>query len=209
MLSNGLNLSGVVIDLNFESPIQPAVSSRGRRHEQWTEPVCTTHQSLAPARVSPVCGTICWQLPGTKFLLLGSVSLHDLRAVELPGKSARHRGLSAFARTPVVSSGNPRPDFAQHAGRRQRVARLADLRRLCSGIDWGSTPTLSPRRLGDRAGQHRLRAGLDHHRSVHRVVSLGLFQTHAARSEVAHAAGLARTYSGFPAHYAGTSARCQ
>jgi hypothetical protein len=37
MQVNGLNPSRVVIDLNFEGPIQSAVSSRRRRHEQWTE----------------------------------------------------------------------------------------------------------------------------------------------------------------------------
>src|SRR5215469_17529414 len=209
MQVNGLNLSRVVIDLNFERPIRSAVSSRRRRHEQWTEPVCTTHQSLAPARVSPVCGTLRWQLPGPELFLLGPISLHGLRAVELPGKSARHCCLPAFARTPVVSSGNPRPDLAQHAGRCQRVARLADLRRLRSGIDWGSTPTLSRRRFGNRARQYCLRAGFDHDRSVYGLVPLGLFHAQTARLEAAYAAGLAGTYSGFPACYASTRARCQ
>src|SRR5215467_12816945 len=151
MQGNGLNPSEVVIDLNFEAAIRSAVSSRRRRHEQWTEPVFATHQSLAPARVSAMCRTLLWQLSGAEFFLLGPVSHHDFRAVELPGKSARHRRLPAFAATPTLSSGNPRPDLAQHAGRRQRVARLADLCRLRSGIDWGSTPTLSRRRFGNRA----------------------------------------------------------
>src|SRR6185437_6929778 len=104
MQSNGLALFKVVIDLKLEGPIRSAVSSERRRHEQWTEPVCTTHQSLAPARVSPVCRTLRGQLPGTEFFLLGPVSGDDVRAVELPGKFARHRRLPAFARTPTVSS---------------------------------------------------------------------------------------------------------
>src|SRR5262249_38211505 len=110
MQSNELNLFEAVIDLHSRRPIQSAVSSTRRRHEQWTEPVCATHQSLAPARVSSVCTTLRWQLSDTEFLLLGSVSHHDLRAVELPGEPARHRRLSAFARTQAVSSRDSRED---------------------------------------------------------------------------------------------------
>src|ERR1051325_6171560 len=209
MQSNGLNPFGIVIDLNFGAGIRSAVSSGRQRHEQWTEPVFATHRSLVPARVSPVRATLRRQLPGAEFFLLGPVSHHDVRTVELPGKSARYRRLPALATTPALSFGNSRPDLAQHAGRCQRNARLADLCRFRSGIDRRSAPALSGRGFGGGVGQHHLRARFDHHRSVHRLVSLGLLHAQTARLEAAHAAGPAGKDSGFPAHYAGSRARRQ
>src|SRR5229473_2004623 len=209
MQGNSLSSSKGVIDLNCAAAIRSAVSSRRWRHEQWTELVFATHWSLAPARVSPMCATLRRQLSGAEFFLLGPVSRDGVCAAELPGNSAGHRRLPRLVRTPAVSSGNPRPDLAQHAGRCQRVARLADLRRLRSGIDPGSSPTLSRRRLGSRARQHGLRAGFDHHRSVYRLVPLGLFHPQTACPEIAHLARSARADSGFSAYYSGPSARCQ
>jgi hypothetical protein len=105
--SNGLTSFGGVIDLNCKVAIRSAVSSRRRRHEQRTEPVFATHRSLAPAPVSPVRATLRWQLSRAELFLLGPVSFHDLRTVELPRKSTRHRCLPALARTSALSSGNP------------------------------------------------------------------------------------------------------
>src|SRR5258708_17312314 len=198
-----------VIDLNCEGAMWSAVSSKRRRHEQWTEPVFSTHLSLASSRVSPVCATLCWQLSGKEFFLLGPVSRDDVRAIELSGKSARHRRLPALARTPALSSGNPRPDLAQHAGRRQRDPRLANLCRLCAGADPGGAAIVSGRRLGTRSGQHGLCAGFHNHRSVHGAVSLGVLHAEAARFEIAHAVGSARADSHVSARYTGTRSRRQ
>src|SRR5215471_3854233 len=209
MKGSSLMVSRDVIDLNFQAVIRSAVSSPRWRHEQWTEPVFATRRSFASTPVSPVCATLRWQLSSAKFFLLGPVSLHDVRAVELSRESARHRGLLALARTPALSLGHPRQDLAQHVGRRQRVAPVADLCRFRPRIDPRSTAALSPRRPGTRSGQHRLCTGFHDRRSVHDTVSLCPFHAQAACSEIAHAAGPARADSRFPAHYTGPHPRCQ
>ena len=168
-----------------------------------------THRSLAPAPVSPVRATLRWQLSRAEFFLLGPVSFHDLRTVELPRKSTRHRCLPALARTSAPSSGNPRQNIAQHAGRCQRVTRLEDLRRLRPRIDPRSAAIVSQRRPGAGSGQHGLCAGFHDYRSVHGAVSVGTFFLDPTRSETTYAAGPARPDSCFPAHYTGTHPRRQ
>src|SRR5260370_35513618 len=100
-----------VIDLNCEGAMRSAVSSKRRRHEQWTEPVFSTHLSLASSRVSPLCATLCWQLSGKEFFLLAPVSRDDVPAIELSGKPTRDRRLPALARRRALPPANPLPDL--------------------------------------------------------------------------------------------------
>src|SRR5271166_7187505 len=75
-------------------------------------------------------GSVRWPSQSEELQLHGPVPVHGIRAADIPGESARHRGLSALAGREALSHGDPRPSRAQHARERQRNARLADLCRL-------------------------------------------------------------------------------
>src|SRR2546423_14319141 len=148
--------SRTVIDLKFDEVIRSA-RSPGRRHEQRTKPIFATHRPLTQTRVSSVRATLRWQPSDTQFFLLGSVSVHDVRAVDLPRESARHRGLPAFATTAALSSGNSWPRLTRPLGRGPRNPQLADRRRFRAthrGRGWAPP---SGRRVADHHSPPPLR----------------------------------------------------
>jgi len=182
MVDRNLGAQRAVIDLNCD------------HHEPGTIAVRATDGSSFESRVSQMCATLQRQLPGAEFLVLGSVSVHGVCAVDLPRESARHRRLPAFARPASLSSGHSGYGLAQHPGRCQRKPRLADLCRFRRSPDRGSAPALSPRGFGIGLGEHGLCLGLHRYRSVHDVVPLGSLQVDPARPEAAYAARSARFY---------------
>ena len=194
MVYRNLGAQRAVIDLN------------GDHHELWTIAVRPTDGSPSPARISPVCATLRRQLSSAEFLVLGPVSLHGVCAVDLSRKSAGYRGVPAFAGAAALSLGHSRHCLAQHSGRCQRKPRLAHLCRFRCGLDCRSAATLRSRGAGAGLGQHRIRLGLHHRRSVHDDVPLGALQVGPARPEVAHVAGSA--WLPFPHLFALPRRRC-
>ena len=83
---------------------------------------------IPPMRSSLRRRTTCADL-----LLLGSVPLHGLRAIDLSREPARHRDLPACAWQQTLPRRHSRQPLAQHAGRRQRKTRLAHLCRFRAG----------------------------------------------------------------------------
>src|SRR3990172_1474523 len=81
----------------------------------------------AEARIQPVRGAVSRQPSGAAVLLLGSVSLHGVRAIDVSGEPARHRDVPARAGAEAVPRWPSGVRFAQHAGRRQRDTGLAHL----------------------------------------------------------------------------------
>src|SRR5574337_1444783 len=61
----------------------------------------------------------------------------------------------------ALPHGIPAGDQAIHAGRCQRAAGLADLRRVCAASDCAGSNALPRREPWGRTGEHRLRPGLD------------------------------------------------
>src|SRR5579863_928906 len=90
-----------VIDLNCD------------HHELWTIPVRATDGSSSHSRVSQMCATLRRQLPGAKFFLLGPVSVHGVRPVDLPREPARYRRLPALAGPATLSLGHSGHGVAQ------------------------------------------------------------------------------------------------
>ena len=75
------------------------------------------------------------------------------------------------------------------AGRRQRIAQLAHLVGPCRSVDPPCPQAVRQRFAGCRVGQHGLRSGLQHRRSVPESVRLGAVPLHQGRHQAAHAAG--------------------
>src|ERR1035441_2591067 len=105
--------------------------------------------------------------------LLGSVSGDGLRPVDLSGEFARHRNLFTFVAGQSLSLGIPWQGGAFDAGGRERIARLAHLRRLRPPADCDRARIVCPRAHGRRSGAEPVCSGFDNHRSVSGAVSVG------------------------------------
>src|SRR5712675_2261410 len=100
------------IDLKSK-PVQPmhARLLRMRRADEfWQIDLCTTDGLSSFQEFSTLCQTLPRRLQTQDFLLLGSVSLHDLRAANLSREFARHRSLPAGA-TKLFTRSMPPPSI--------------------------------------------------------------------------------------------------
>ena len=113
-------------------------------HEPRPHCVRAVDQLPSGSRIPPLPKPLRRGSQMARLFLLGSVPLHGVRPAELPRKPARHRSVPAFARRQALPHGIPLPGGALHTGRRQRVARLADLCRFRPGLD-ASRGLCSPR----------------------------------------------------------------
>ncbi len=154
----------------------------------------SAHGSSATLRVSEVRDSLSRRPPAEELLVLGAVSRHGFCAVHVPREPARYRGVSTVSGWQALSHGVPQHGSALHAGRGQRVSRLEDLRRLRPSSDRCGATALRRRSDRRRTRCEPLCAGLDHHRSVSLIVSVGAFSPAQSRDQTAHPAGPARQY---------------
>ena len=129
--------------------------------------------SCALVRISQMCHALPWRRPPARLLLLGSVS--GMAFAQLTYRESL-RDIEACLRSmhrQALPHGISRQGGALHAGRRQRVARLAHLRRLRPGLDRHCAAAVCTRSDRRRSGSESVRSGLHHHRPVPVAVSLG------------------------------------
>src|SRR5262245_32738580 len=200
----------VVIDLNSgpDKTMLLRLSRKERTDEFWPNDLCTTNGLSSYLRVSPLRRTLPRQLQTQELLLLGSISVHGLRATDLSREPARYRSLSACESNQALSSGHSRSRFTQYACECQLSARLAHLRRLRASAHQYRPPALSQRRLRHCPGTNRLRAGRHHHRFVPIVVSVGLLSPSQRRCQTAHPARPPWQYSNGRHYYSRPDSRC-
>jgi len=157
-------------------------------HERRPHHFRATDRIPAAQRISKVCRPLLWRREPSRIYLLGPISGHDLRPVDLSRKSARHRGQPRRHTGKALPYGLSRSRAQIHSGRRQRHARLAHLRRLCASVDRTSTAALRHRTDGHRTRSKPLRAGLIDHRLMPELVSVGAFSPPQSRRQNAHSA---------------------
>ena len=138
-----------------------------------------------------------------------AVPRHGLRAADLAREPARHRGEPVGQCGQALRDGLSLRGQALDAGRCQRIARLAHLGRSGRGADPARAQALRQRLARRRVGQHRVRAGLHHHRSVPEPVRVGAVSLDQGRRQAAHAAGPARRDSRLHPHQRRQAARRQ
>ena len=156
-----------------------------------------------------MCDSLSRRLSAKDFLLLGSVFVDGFRAADLSRQSARYRSLPPFDAGQAVPHGISRQGGALHSRRCQRVARLANLRRFCSGVDRDCATIVCPRSHGRGSGTQSIRVGLDYHRSLSIAFSLGPVSPAQSRREDAHTARPARQYPHVYPHHRRQSTRRQ
>jgi hypothetical protein len=156
------------IDLKSK-PVQPlhAQLLRQRRADEfWQIDLCTANGLSSFKGLSTLCQTLPRRLQTQEFFLLGSVSLHGLRAVNLSREFARYRSLPARTTDQALPSWHSWPSLAQHPGPCELGPRLAHLRRLRTSADYARPRALRKRQLRRRIGPGRLRARCHYHRFV-------------------------------------------
>ena len=94
--------------------------------------------------------------PDAQPQLRRAVSCHGLRATDLPRELARYRSVPGGSGRQALPHGHRRGGRSLDAGRCQRIARLAHLRRVGPTADRRGPRALRRRELRRRAGQHRL-----------------------------------------------------
>src|ERR1700687_5287888 len=105
------------------------------RDELWPHGVCATRRAFTSQGVSQVRGPLSWGPLREELLLLGSVSGDGVRPAYLSREPAGYRNLLGRGGRQAVPHGIPHERGALDASRRQRIARLAHLRRLRAEVD--------------------------------------------------------------------------
>ena len=171
--------------------------------------VCAVDGLSAAARIQRLRRQVPRRSSQAGLLLPRSILVLGICAAHVSRKLARHRNLFAGLGAQAVSRGIPRQGFAQYVGRRQRGARLADLRRLRPCPDSPGAEAVRQRTAGRRSGADGLRARLDDHRPVLESVSVGQVSPSQGRRQAAHAARPARQHSLLYSRFPRENARCQ
>src|SRR5438552_18082951 len=77
-------------------------------HEPWPNCLFPIDRASASQRVSKVRSSLPWRSLLEKLFLLGSVSRHEFRTIDLQGESPRYRSLPTLHAEQAVSHGLPR-----------------------------------------------------------------------------------------------------
>src|SRR2546423_8863760 len=102
-VGNDLNLIGWKMTV-FEAFRRGATMS----HELWPNSLFQIVRASASQRVSKVRSSLPWRSLLEELLLLGSVSRHGFRTIDLQGESPRYRSLPTLHAEQAVSHGLPR-----------------------------------------------------------------------------------------------------
>src|SRR5208282_3463585 len=192
-----LPLRRAVFDLNSECLFGHAGSAprEGATHAGWQNGLRAVDGFHSHARISALCESLWRQLQSQHIFLLGPIALYGFCAIDRPRRFARNRNLSARLGPATVSRGGARPRLAQHARRRQRNARLSDLRRPGASSDCHGALLVRRRKLRGGVAADRLRPRLHHHRSVPGAFSLGTLSRPKCGRQDAYAARSAGQHS--------------
>ena len=144
----------------------------------------------SPSRLSSMRRSLPWQLQTPTFFLLGSVSVHGVRAIDLPGESARYRSLSAFGWHEALSHGHSQPRLPQHPCECESGARLAYLCRLRPDADLHGSRALCWRQFRCRPQADGLRTRCHNDRSVSFPVPVGTLPQAQGSCQTAHGSGI-------------------
>jgi hypothetical protein len=111
-----------------------------------------THGTNPPRYVASNRASSSGSLQGAELIVMGSISLSGYCPVDLSGKSAGYRDMSAFAIFPALSFGLSQSHFPQHVGLHERTPTLADLCGSSRSSDYQGTKALCGRRSRSRSG---------------------------------------------------------
>src|SRR4030095_14089068 len=157
----------------FSRPILLKVPLEEGRGESRTNHFYSNHGVHLSRRVSPLLSQIRRQSQCAPTVVLESVSGHGFCSTDLSPQSSRHRSLFEGATFQALSLRLQSSHPTLHPGRRQRAARLENLRRLCPHSDRHRSASVRRYRTFGGSGLHGLCPGRHHHRLVPECFPLG------------------------------------
>ena len=174
----------------------PGLTAPGSACVRRQDSVRSGHGILSMDQIRPHRAAV-WRQRGRAYAVVPrAVPRHGVCSVGVAREAARHRGQSLGQREQAACDGLSFGGQAVHAGRRQRIARLAHLVRPCHRVDTSRTQVLpGRRRAGRRVGQHGLCPGLQHRRPVPEPALLGTVPIDQGGHQAAHVARSARGHS--------------
>lgn len=194
------------IDLNSK-PRQSHTCASLRKEmadELRKDSILSTDGFFARIRISSLCGALPRQPQSAKFFMLGSVSDDGLRSAHLSRKSQGHRDLFESCGREALPHGHSRQGLSQHAGARQRSARLENLPGLCPGTDPKRQGASSQRSSLGTTRSNRVRFRFHHRRSVPVAISLGEVSKTQSRRQASHPSGLTGQHPHYGDRYYGS-----
>jgi hypothetical protein len=150
----------------FSSPILLTNQFEENQCESRTNHFCPNHAVHLSRRISPLRSEIRRQSQCATTVVLEPVSGHGLCPTDLSPQPSRHRSLFASATFQALSLRLQSPHPTLYSGRRQRAARLENLRRLCPYSDRHRSAAVRRHRSWIGSGGYCLCSGRHHHRSV-------------------------------------------
>src|SRR5882724_1119742 len=198
-------------DLNFvstfSSPILLTTQFEESQCESRTNHFCSNHGVHLSRRISRLRSEIRRQSQCAATVVLEPVSGHGLCPTDLSPQPSRHRSLFESATFQALSLWLQSPHPTLHSGRRQRAARLENLRRLCSYPDRHRSASVRRHRSWIGSGGYCLCSGRDHDRSVSECFSLGHLQASQGSHQTSHSDGSSQLYSRFYRYHSRQSPR--
>ncbi len=182
---------------------------KGRTDVHWANNFLSTFRLSAEETIRQMCTKISWQSSDIILFMLRPISFNVFRTNYQSQKPSRYRNLSACNGTKTLSLRLPLKYISNHFSKGKRKSPLANIRRLCSHINQQGTMSLCRRlsRIFDR--QRSLCSGLNDHRLMPDIVSVGKLSQAKGGSKASHANEPKRLYSYIYKHYRRQSPRCQ
>src|SRR6266513_1444199 len=191
----------------FSSPILLRTQFEEYPSESRTNHFCPNHGVHLSRRVSSLRPEIRWQSQCAAAVVLESVSGHGLCPIDLSPQSSRYRSLFESSTFQALSLRLQSPHPTLHSGRRQRAARLENLRRFCSYPDRHRSSSVRGHRSWIGSGSYCLCPGCYHYRSVSECFPLGHLQASQGSHQASHIDGSPQLHSRFYRHYSRQSPR--
>ena len=182
---------------------------KGRTDVHWANNFLSTFRLSAEETIRQMCAKISRQSSDKILLMLRPISFDVFRANYQSQKSPRHRDVSACNGAKTLSLRLPLKYISNHFSKGKRKSPLANIRRLRPHINRQSTRSLCRRlsRFFDR--QRSLCSGLNDHRLMSDIVSVGKLSQTKSGSKASYANEPERLYSYVYKHYRRQSPRCQ
>ncbi|OQB60365.1 MAG: hypothetical protein BWX95_02272 [Bacteroidetes bacterium ADurb.Bin141] len=198
-------------DLNRgASPMMASLrATQGKRDEHRKHALQPVAGTTSMDDVRPDRGALRRRPQGANPVLPRAFQGDGLRTTHLSGEPSGHRDLLGCATREALPYGVEQPGEAQHAGRRQRTARLADVCRLRAGADRTSPPPVWKRTGCAGCEGNGLCAGFHYDRPLPGLIPLGGVPACEGGGKAAHAHGPARLYPQLHPRERWEDARCE
>ena len=185
------------------------IIQKGMANEYWTNSLFATIGFPSQETTRQMYSAIQWQPSDQNVFLFRSVSVYGVCPDNFPPESKGYRNLFTSNAKQTLSLRNSWLHCSCQFGQGQRESRLADICRLCSGVDCQSQKALCQRRLWPSFKADSLRLRFNNHRFMFDIISMGKVSQTQSSNKAAYSHGPERLYSVLYKHHRRQNTRCQ